>query len=140
MSGVYNLILWCNYGNNKHRSVTSYPVCTKGLQGSNIQVRNSGPVTSHPNVIPIFTARKRSLRRLCLHRCLSVHSDRREGRAWQGGGVSGGCAWQGACVAGRVCMPRTPPWQILWLQHTANEWAVRILLEYILVLNVCTSR
>ena len=44
-----------------------------------------------------------------------------------------GCAWQGgACVAGCACHAR-PPWQILWLQHTANEWAVCILLECNLV-------
>ena len=38
---------------------------------------------------PIFTARKRSLRRLCFYRCLSVHT-------------GGGCAWfyseEGVCV------------------------------------------
>ena len=42
----------------------------------------------------VVTARKRSLRRLCFYRCLSVHG----GRAWllQWGGMhgcSGGCAW-----------------------------------------------
>ena len=57
----------------------------------------------------VITARKR---RLCLHRCLSVHggSVRGRGHAWGrwgmcGGGVhgggmrGGGHAWQGACVA-----------------------------------------
>ena len=52
---------------------------------------------------PFFTARKRSLRRLCFYRCLSVHTG--GGRAWLLGGAgmrgcsggmrgcSGGCAW-----------------------------------------------
>ena len=48
------------------------------------------------------------------------------GHVWQGGHVWHG----GACVGGR-CMPRTPP------QHheiwSVNAWAVRILLECILV-------
>ena len=39
--------------------------------------------------LAIITARKRSLRRLCFYRCLSVH--RGWGHAWWGGG----CAWQG---------------------------------------------
>ena len=54
----------------------------------------------------LFTTCKRSLRRLCFYRCLSVHGG---GHAWQGeacmvggcmaGGMCGrGCAWQGACV------------------------------------------
>ena len=44
------------------------------------------------NLSLIFTARKRSLQRLCFYRCLSVH---REGVC-----VARGCAWQGACVTG----------------------------------------
>ena len=62
----------------------------------------------------IFTACKRSLRRLCFHRCLSVHgwgacmpggayvAGGMCGRvhAWQGGMCGRGHAWQGACVAG----------------------------------------
>ena len=57
----------------------------------------------------VVTARKRSLRRLCFHRCLSVH---REGRGYlsSGGGLCGG----------------DPPY--------GNVRAVRILLECILVL------
>ena len=89
----------------------------------------------------IITARKRSLRRLCFYRCLSVHG----GHVWQGGmhgggGMCGrGCAWQGGmhgvgqCMAGGVhgrgaCMP---PQGIWW--DTVNERAVCILLEWILV-------
>ena len=69
------------------------------------------------SVLPgIFTARKRSLRRLCFYRCLSVHRGgvlgcSRGGRAWllprgvrgcSGGGMRGcsrggvhGCSWGG---------------------------------------------
>ena len=43
----------------------------------------------------IVTARKRSLRRLCFYRCLSVHKG---GRAWLLGGGMRGCS-RGACVA-----------------------------------------
>ena len=44
----------------------------------------------------IITARKRSLRRLCFYRYLSVHG---------GGGVLGrGVRGKGVCVAGRACM------------------------------------
>ena len=51
----------------------------------------------------------------------------RGGHAWQGGHVLGVCM---AGVFGRgVCMTCTPPRQILWLRHTVNERAVRILLE-----------
>ena len=54
------------------------------------------------------------------------------GHAWQGVSMAGGHAWQegvhgrGTCVAGGCA------WQIL--QDTVNEWAVRILLECILVI------
>ena len=48
----------------------------------------------------IITARKRRLRRLCFHRCLSVHGG--GGRAWRGGVRGRGRAWQGACMAGGV--------------------------------------
>ena len=55
----------------------------------------------------LFTARKRSLRKLCFYRCLSVH---------RGGAcvVAGGRAWlRGACVvAGVVCGCRGHAW--LW--------------------------
>ena len=43
------------------------------------------------------------------------------------GGMCWGCAWQG-CVVGGV-HDMHPPRQILWLRHTVNERAVRILLE-----------
>ena len=78
----------------------------------------------------IFTAGKRSLRRLCFHRCLSVHREwdmcgggmhgrgacmaggmhgkgacmvegiHDRGHAWQGGMHGREHAWQGACMAG----------------------------------------
>ena len=65
--------------------------------------------------------------------------------AWQGvcmaGGMCGrGHAWWGACMAcmGHACHAclHTYPPQILWLRHTVNERAVRILLECILVLQL----
>ena len=77
------------------------------------------------NSVFVITARKRSLRRLCFCRYLSVH--RGVGHAWQGvcmaGGMhGGGCAWQGACMAGEhawqgacmaggVCMAGGLVWQ-----------------------------
>ena len=52
----------------------------------------------------IFTARKRSLRRLCFYRCVSVH--RGGGMRGRGGGRGvGGMRGRGACmVGGQVCM------------------------------------
>ena len=41
-----------------------------------------------------YRARKRSLQRLCFHRCLSVHKD----MGGRGACMAGGCAWQGECV------------------------------------------
>ena len=58
----------------------------------------------------LFTARKRSLRRLCFNRCLSVHG----GACVVGGVCAGGHAWQGI------------------LPDTVNVRAVRIILECIL--------
>ena len=52
------------------------------------------------------------------------------GHAMAGGVCGGGNAWQGG-VHGRGHASHTPPWQIL--RDTVNEWAVRILLECILV-------
>ena len=53
-------------------------------------------------VFLVFTARKRSLRRLCFYRCLSVH---------RGGGGMRGCSWGGmhGCSGGCV-------W-LLWGEH-----------------------
>ena len=52
----------------------------------------------------IITARKRSLRRLCFYRCLSVHGGvacvAGGGGVWQGGCVAGSCVVGRACVAG----------------------------------------
>ena len=54
--------------------------------------------------------------------------------AWQGGIHCGGHAWQGGmCGRGFACHACPPPQQILRLWHTVNGWAVRILLECILV-------
>ena len=63
--------------------------------------------------IKLVTARKHSLRRLCFYRCVSVHRGR--------------STWVG-----------TPPRQVHPLEQcmlgdTGNKWAVRILLECILV-------
>ena len=106
------------------------------------------------SLLDIFTARKRSLRRLCFYRCLSVHGGGAcvaGGCAWFGharwgsslvrGYVWWGCAWQGAwggmCGRGAGCA---------WLGgiggkvgvhgDTINERAVRILLECILVIYI----
>ena len=79
-----------------------------------------------PNCTPLFTARKRSLRRLCFYTCLSVilftgggvvcmargvclcvrRACMAEGHVWAGGHawwgvcVAEGYAWWGACMAG----------------------------------------
>ena len=68
-----------------------------------------------------IAARKRSLRRLCFHRCLSVHG------GW-GICIRGGLRPEGGLHRG--VLGRPPPNQILW--ETVNERAVRILLECIL--------
>ena len=76
----------------------------------------------------VFTARKRSLRRLCFYMCRLSHG----GHVWQGGMHGGGREWQGVCMVGGMCAMHVPR-QILKLRHTVNERAVRILLECILV-------
>ena len=44
--------------------------------------------------------------------------------------MAGDCVWQGGmCSRGHACHTCPPPWQILWLWHTVNERAVRILQE-----------
>ena len=50
----------------------------------------------------IITARKRSLRRLCFHRCLSVRGACMGGHAWQGvcRADGGGASMVGGCMAG----------------------------------------
>ena len=73
--------------------------------------------------IHIITARKRSLRRLCFHRCLSVH------RGVSVSGPKGGC--------GRHPPGQTPPTPgqtppACWL--TVNKLAIRIPLKCIIVL------
>ena len=50
---------------------------------------NGLPLTHHEKLKIFFTARKRSLRRICLHRCLSVQ--RGGGHAWHGGIHGRGC-------------------------------------------------
>ena len=55
------------------------------------------------------------------------------GHAWQGACMAGGMHGDGGvCVAGRCTCHAHTPQQIL--QDTVNEWAVRILLECILVI------
>ena len=87
----------------------------------------------------VITAHKRSLRRLCFYRCLSVH---RGGMRGCSGGACvvarGACMvalgghawllWGGMCG----CSRGGPAWFFRW--DTVNERAVRILLECILVL------
>ena len=62
-----------------------------------------------------------------------------------GGMHSGGCAWLGVCMvrgdmhgSGGMHGMHVPQ-QILQIWHTVNEWAVRILLECILVLGLFES-
>ena len=116
---------------------------------------------------PFITARKRSLRRLCFYRCLSVHRGGVRGCS-QGGmhGCSGGrrvcmVALGGMCgCSGGVCMVALGcvcgcsgghvwlllggghAWDMTRYGDTINEWAVRILLECILVLgnDCCLAR
>ena len=98
-------------------------------------------MVTRDNGLFIFTARKRSLRRLCFYTCLSVQG--RGAIVGRGACVAGVCmvggrehawqrgqAWQGVYVAGGHAW-HTPPQQILW--DTTNERAVLILLECILV-------
>ena len=66
---------------------------------------------------PIFTAHKRSLRRLCFYRCLSVHRGACVtgacmvgGHVWQGG-MRGGGAWQGGMCGGGVHGRGSHAWQ-----------------------------
>ena len=65
------------------------------------------------SLFKVITARKRSLRRLCFHRCLSVH----RGACVAGGHVWWGCVWWlGVCMMGgmhdRGCMWQGGhPWQ-----------------------------
>ena len=93
-------------------------------------------------VSSLITARKLSLWRLCFHRCLSVH--RCQGGSWslskgvlcvgvsvqrglcQGRwGLCPGCPG-GLCLGGLCLGDPLPPY--------GNQWALRILLEFILVL------
>ena len=98
----------------------------------------------------VITVRKRSLRRLCFYRGLSVHRGGMRGRgcAWWGGHawwgvcevggvhggggrVAGGHAWWGCAWQGGMCGMHTPPWTDT--TATVNDRAVCILLECILV-------
>ena len=47
----------------------------------------------HPAFSCIFTARKQSLRRLCFHRCLSVHGE---------GSLRVSVQWRGLCSGGSL--------------------------------------
>ena len=93
-----------------------------------------GPLTSSDfsngnlhvmGVSRLFTARKRSLRRLCFYRCVSVHGGG-GGFSIPGGSPSGGFSiWGGSPSRGG-----SPSGGVL---HPVNVRAVRILLECILV-------
>ena len=76
--------------------------------------------------VQIINARKQSLRRLCFHRCLSVHMG-----ACMGGGMCGrGRAWQGgACMVGTMLCRREGA---AWQERRLLQRAVCILLECIL--------
>ena len=90
------------------------------------------------NLHKFITALKRSLRRLCFHRCLSVHG----GRGWE---CIKACTGQGGVCQGGVCPggavgpeADTPPEERQisspWiLRDTVNKRTVRIPLESILV-------
>ena len=103
----------------------------------------------------VITARKRSLRRLCFHRCLSVHGrggwglcpgGLRPGGLWLGGlcpgravSVQGGSLCRGVCLGG-ICPEAVsvqgglcPGGSLSGRPPYCNERAVRILLECILV-------
>ena len=84
-----------------------------------------------PVSLEFFTARKRSLRRLCFYRCVSVHGGGVHVRGE--GGVRGRCA----CMAGGMCATHPP--QRHYEIQSVNARVVRILLECILVLNVFTE-
>ena len=72
------------------------------------------------------------------------------GHAWQvgvhgKGGMAGGHVWQGACMAEGVCMvvvgvcmPCIPPDTMRYI--SVNVWAVRVLLECILILNILVAK
>ena len=95
--------------------------------------------------LSIFTARKRSLRRLCFYRCLSVHTG--GGHAWllwggggmvapggEGGVVAlGGHAWLLWGGEGHV-------WDTTRYGDMINERVLRILLQCILVTGNCHPR
>ena len=107
------------------------------------QIRVTDPIkrsVSHFLFFFSFSARKRSLRRLCFHRCLFVHGGGAEGMrdrdSVRGRGLGGMHGWRGMCgwgcafVAGRgVCMAGGHAWQ----ERQPLQQAVHILLECILV-------
>ena len=92
-----------------------------------LEVATESPVGTQPTgmltCFYIFTAHKQSLRRLCFHRCLSVHSrvcmvtgHAWWGDAWQRACIAGGCVWQGGVHGGGmhgrgVCMVGGHAWQ-----------------------------
>ena len=98
-------------------------------------------------LIFMFTARKRSLRRLCFYRCLSVHKGGAcvVARGGMHGCSGGGCVWLlpggmhgcsgGACVVAPGGVRGSSGGGRAWFfpRDTVNERAVRILLECILV-------
>ena len=91
-------------------------------------------LTIHVLIPSIITARKRSLRRFCFHRCLSVH------RGGLGSLSGGSLSWEGVSVretppGRRPTLDRDPPDRDTPRQRPpySNGRVVRILLECILV-------
>ena len=75
----------------------------------------------HTSLVTVFTARKRSLRRLCFYRCMCVHG--------RGEGVPGQVApWAGTPQAGtpQACIPQagTPPRYVPSQACTSPSWQV----------------
>ena len=114
---TYQNIVFCQYSNNHSfhfvgRSNRNFQCCIYGcLETSQDVPTNCLDIFSFSC---IFTARKRSLRRLCFYTCLSVILlTGGGGHAWLGVCVAGGAymarghAWRGvACVPKGACVPR----------------------------------
>ena len=112
----------CMYGKKENGYRRNYFAHTH-LQKPHMSHRWEYIITCICSIRSLFTARKRSLRRLCFYMCLSVIL------------ITGGCAWPGghawlrgaymaggACMArGRVCHACPLPRLILW--DTVGQWA-----------------
>ena len=104
----------------------------------NVRVAENSHPLSNNFLGDLITARKRSLQRLCFHRCLSVHGEGVSVSVWgglcPGVSVQGGGSVQGGLprgslsrgsLSGRPPKTEIPPY--------SNERVVHILLECILV-------